>query len=77
MPSVQAVYRRGVIKPLEKLDLTEGTKGIVFFLPEQGRQKRIQTLEELRGMIRVGRPVDVESMLKERGFEHAAQDLGF
>ena len=70
MREIEAVYEKGVLKPLERLDLREGERVRV----EIKRHERERVLERYVGRIKLNREVKLRDIigneiLRARGFE--------
>ncbi|MCD6387625.1 MAG: antitoxin family protein [Methanophagales archaeon] len=59
MKEVEAVYEKGVLKPLERLDLREGERVKV----EIKRHERERVLERYEGRIKLDRDVKLRDIL--------------
>ena len=59
MKEVEAVYEKGVLKPLERLDLREGERVKV----EIKRHERERVLERYVGRIKLNREVKLKDIL--------------
>lgn len=72
IPWIKRYLKSNEIKDADRFTVISDETGIVIKKegsPDLGLSDDLKILEKLSGLVKVGRPVDIEAILETRGFE--------